>query len=357
MSSPTQTFHATCHCRAGFLSFTIPTSHLPIPAHFCHCSMCRYINGTLMSIHAKISPPQFDKSAFTTYNFGKTCVKFFCTTCGAHMLDRVTQSKSKNSEVGDDNEGVAGHGEEEEEWFIAVSLVEAEEDTWDFREHIFVQSTHDGGLATALTDIDGKHVKLWKERPVPDQDRFPRGDWTPKQDEARKKIHWEKLQAKCLCGGIEFFISRPNSMTFASTPPSLVPTDKSKYHGSHDACTSCRLIFSNAIVSWVFPPISALSLPDGSAYPSNGLFGTAKVYKSSKDVERTFCGTCGASATYTCADRRGMVDVAAGLLRGEDGDVRVEEWVEWETGKMSYDEDAVWPGVIAAFREGLKGSG
>ncbi|KAH7066082.1 Mss4-like protein [Paraphoma chrysanthemicola] len=353
MLPATQTFHATCHCRAGSLSFTIPSSQLPIPAHFCHCSMCRYINGTLMSIHAKITPPQFDESTFTTYRFGETCVKFFCTTCGAHMLDRVRRLKTGNSEGGDHKER-----EEEEEWFIAVSLVDAAQDIWDFREHIFVESTRDGGLATALTEINGKHVKLWKERPVPKQEQFPRGVWTPKQDEVRTTLHLEeKLQVKCLCGGIEFFISRPNSSTFESVHSSLVPIDKSKYHGSHDACTSCRLTLSNAIVSWVFPPISALSLPDGSAYPSNGLFGTAKAYKSSKGVERTFCGTCGASATYTCADRPEMVDVAAGLLRGEDGDVRVEEWAEWDTEEVNYEEDAIWPGVIGAFREGLKMNG
>ncbi|KAF2032797.1 hypothetical protein EK21DRAFT_60144 [Setomelanomma holmii] len=256
-----RTFHASCHCRSSAISFDIPEADLSLLVHFCHCSICRYTHGTLMSIHAKIPEPQHDRSTFMSYKSSEYVTKLFCSTCGAHMLDWEDGGARK-------------------EWFVAVSLVDAKEQVWDFRNHNFVERTADGGLAMSLTHINGKQVKLWKKG-------------LPRRANCSDELH-----VQCHCGDIEFSISQPHDDgSFDGIDTSLIPHDKSRWYGSHDVCNSCRLVTSCTIVSWVFPTIKAITLPGGSPYPANGLVGTAKVYKTSEDVTRTFCSVCGATAT------------------------------------------------------------
>lgn len=259
-------------------------------------------------------------------------------------------------------------GKPEGRWYAAVSLVEAEEAAWDFQKHIFVQSTGDGGVASLLRQVDGKIMKLWKEQPIHEEEFKENGDWTgvpPRvTDNASRELKQENneggdvLKAQCHCGGISFSISRPSGPeTWSEIDPSLIPTDRNKYYALHDMCNTCRLTSSSCIVAWFFPARASITIappwPPHASYPDDGLFGTAKLYESSEGMKRTFCGVCGATVSYWCSERKDMVDFAVGLLQG--GDVRREDWLEWRVGKVAWEEDAVWKGVLEGLKSGLLG--
>ncbi|KAF2250161.1 hypothetical protein BU26DRAFT_518599 [Trematosphaeria pertusa] len=330
------TFHAACHCKASKLSFTVPTRSLPLPTHFCNCSVCRHTHGTLCSIHAPIPPPVVDLSAYTAYASSDVATRYFCSTCGAHMFDRA-----KEPEL------------DEEKWYVAASMVDAPEEIWDFHSHFNLEGTGDGGLATWLRDVGGKKLKMWTEKAVYDTGCTETGDWKPSPPaQPESTAREEKLKARCHCGGVQFYISRPRAdEAFTHMPETLTPKDKTKWYAAHDVCTSCRLLSGCAIVSWMFPEISHISLPDGSPYKP--VFGTIKTYASSPGVLRTFCGTCGALVTYSCDDRPQMVDVGVGLLDAGSG-ARAEEWLEWRTHKVVYEEDCGWKGVLEGLKSGLR---
>jgi hypothetical protein len=237
-------------------------------------------------------------------------------------------------------------------WFVSASSVDAEEKVWNFDSHIYVDGTGDGGLATLLSKIGGKEIGLWNNL-------YGKGhpDWQPPQRtlniETTKSGLEDRLHARCHCGGIEFYISRPTGMeTFTEIDENNVRKDKTKWLAIHDVCNTCRLTISTFVVSWLFPSRNHLTLADGSPYPANGIFGTAKAYKSSAGVDRTFCGRCGAVVSYVTDERPYVVDIAAGLL--DTDDARAEDWLEWRTYKLAFEEDAVWKSVRDALKSGLQ---
>ncbi|KAF2742773.1 hypothetical protein M011DRAFT_379280, partial [Sporormia fimetaria CBS 119925] len=319
--TPTTTLTAHCHCDRTRLSFIVLTSSLPIPVHFCHCTICRRTHGTLASIHArlKLGPTTgvaVDLTTLTAYRSSENVTRYFCSTCGAQLYDH-----SKND---------AG----EENYYFAVSLIDAPESTWDFKRHIHVGSTRDGGLASWLPRIGDLDITTFQPPPtLTSQSRGPDA----------------KLHARCHCNGISFLILPPSSpAVFFTTDPTVTPTDKSKWYALNDVCHSCRLVSGCAIVSWMFPLASHLRLENGLAWPADHVFGTARKHRSSEGVERTFCGTCGATVAYVCEERGGMVDVAVGLVdevdwdKGEEGrGGRLEGWLEWRRDGLGFKEDAV----------------
>ncbi|KAF2259489.1 hypothetical protein CC78DRAFT_524689 [Lojkania enalia] len=308
------TFHATCLCKSSTLSFIVPAFSLPLPTHFCHCSICRRTHGTIAVVHTPIPDPVVDLSTFTAYRSSGKVERYFCSTCGAHMLDKA-----------DEGYGV--------QWNVATSLVDAGEENWDFHAHLCLGGTGDGGSANWMAEVGGRRLKMWGEKPVDDG-----------------KGREDRLQVKCHCGGIEFYISRPIEDNWKDLPPSLTPRDKTKWYASSDFCNSCRLCSSLFFTSWAFPATSAITLSDGSPY--RPVFGTAKAYESSKGVLRTFCGTCGALVSYSCDDRSGMVDIGVGLLRGNG--VLCEEWLEWRTSKIAYAKDVIWKEISTDLQNGLR---
>lgn len=236
-------------------------------------------------------------------------------------------------------------------WFVSAASVDAEESVWDFAAHIYVNDTGDGGLATLMTPIGGKDVKLWDQLADRSAPWHP-PDLTSDKDITRKAPD-DHLRAHCHCNGMDFLVSRPTSAeTFTEIDENNIRKHKHKWLAIHDVCTSCRLTISTFVVSWFFPTRDHITLADGSPYPANGLFGTAKAYKSSPGVDRTFCGKCGAAVSYVSDERPQFVDVAAGLI--ETGNARAEDWLEWRMYKLAFEEDAIWGSVKDALMEGLQ---
>jgi len=177
------------------------------------------------------------------------------------------------------------------------------------------------------------------------------GNWVGDSDSKTTHEKSDVLHASCHCGGVSFGIARPDEHSAAALPPSLRSPNPTKWIASNDVCTSCRVSSGCSIFSWTFPTVDRITLADGSPY--RRLFGTMKEYHSSPDVQRTFCGVCGAKVAYHSDDRPQMVDVAVGLLEAPEG-ARAESWLDWRTSKLTYEEDVIHPAMIAGFKEGLK---
>jgi hypothetical protein len=250
----------------------------------------------------------------------------------------------------------SAHGEDGVAWFVEISMVDAKESMWELSGHYFLESTRDGGMSAWLPEIGGKRLKKWKKEATSEPEFSESGDWVqPSRPTEYASRDGKKLKAGCHCGGVEFYISPPRGdKVHQGLSENMTPKDKTKWYALLDACNSCRLLSGCAVIGWAFPEASHITLADGSPYKP--LFGTLKAYKSSTEVDRTFCGTCGAVATYRCDDRPDYVDVAVGLLEAECG-VRAEAWLEWRTHKMGYEEDCPWNDFKASMNKGLRDHG
>lgn len=328
----TRTFQATCHCRGSTLSFTVPTCSLPIPVHFCHCGICRHTSGTLFTAGATVPEPNIDLSTLIPYKSSEHMTRWFCSTCGMCLLG--------NFHLGDTTK-----------WFVPAPPVDAEEKVWHFAAHLYVGSTADGGLATLMTQIGGKEIELWEE--LAGRSAL----WHPAESRLKTRLDMlepdDQLHARCHCGGIEFFVSRPTGdETSTEVDMNGVRKYKEKWPAMHEICTLFRPTISSFVVSWFFPSRNQITLVGGSPYPENGIFGTAKAYKSSTGVERTFCSRCGAIVSDVTYERSHMVGIAVGLI--DTKDVRAEDWLEWKTYKLAREEDAIWRSATDALKRGLQ---
>ncbi|KAF2494957.1 hypothetical protein BU16DRAFT_527884 [Lophium mytilinum] len=325
------TLKAHCLCNASHVSVAVPTASLPLAVHLCHCDTCRRTHGSLGLFNAHIPAPTADFATLTAYASSQDVKRYFCSTCGTHMLDYDAKTK---------------------EWNISISIVDGPESLWDFREHIYLQDTKDGGLGTWLASVGGKPLKKWAGGAIPDS-KSEFGNWEPPTPSTTdvSKSKEDILHASCHCGGASFNIARPTPASRALLPPLATASDDTKWYASNDVCTSCRFSVGSAIVSWAFPTVDRVTLADGSPY--RRVFGTLKEYRSSPDVSRTFCGVCGATVAYHVDDRPDLVDVAVGLLEAADG-ARAESWLEWRVHKLSYEEDAIHHALVGALKDGMK---
>jgi len=242
--------------------------------------------------------------------------------------------------------------DEGKEWFVAAALTDTEESVWNIERHFYVEHAP-RGLAPLLTNIGGKELDILKQGEGSGIFEFGKYDAGAKAGGARGST---KLRMRCQCGGVDFSIAPPRSPSvFDDFDQTILPEDKSKWYALYDLCDTCRLTSGHPIVTWMFPVKSHIELVDGSAYPDNHIFGTIKTYKSSEDVLRTFCGTCGATVGYHNPSEKGrtdIVDIAVGLLEGDD--LRREDSLEWRTRGAAFAEDCKWPSLREALESGLK---
>ena len=278
-----------------------------------------------------------DVGSFTAYQSSSKVKRLFCSTCGTHMLDNA-------------------HDIGGEEWYVAVSIVDAREDTWKIGDHYLLDSTIDGCLSTWLSTLGDEKLRLWKRGANNKPDIQESGDWRHSVDESLQRSTCRKrLRARCHCGGVDFYISPPASaQVHDGLPENMRPKDKTRWYALNDACTSCRLLSSCAVTSWAIVEASHVTLADGSPYKPD--LGTTRAYKSSPKVDRTFCSTCGAIVFYQCDELPQYLDVAVGLLEADSG-VRAEEWLEWRTHRLAYEEDCTWTSFLRSMKEGLRNYG
>ncbi|RNF86314.1 GFA family protein [Lysobacter psychrotolerans] len=68
-------------------------------------------------------------------------------------------------------------------------------------------------------------------------------------------------------------------------------------------CTMCRRASAAPVVAWAMFEQSQVAFD-----------GTPKIYASSEDAQRGFCGTCGTQISFTAGFIPGLIDITVGSL-------------------------------------------
>ncbi len=355
----TTSITSTCACGSFNLQVDYQNSSLPIDRGLCLCNSCRRLSGSVgISYIIVPSTQRIDITKFnlTSYKATDHLTRFFCSSCGAHCLVLVSRNQT---------------------WHLATGL-------WDRTEGIiawlgckWVEDTLDGGVSVWLRDIVGPDGK---KKPLR---RWLLQDWGGGQlvpdhmplnilpEEKKAITNPGKLEAQCHCGGVKFYITRPNEASKkvqSPFPDLMVPyhshssknpknetwwlrDNDTKYLAGTCTCMSCRAASGFEIQPWAFIPKCNLEKEDGSAIDFD--MGTLNSYESSKDIWRVFCRVCGATVFWHCKERPDLIDVSVGLLDPKEG-ARVEGWLDWWTGRVSFEEMAVSRSLIRSLEEGLK---
>ncbi|UNI23445.1 hypothetical protein JDV02_009262 [Purpureocillium takamizusanense] len=336
----TRTLEAKCSCGDVHLTFDVPVSLLPLPVYLCHCSACRYATGSPCTFHTQLPEgllPKFlgDSSeekltSWLSYD-GRGCTYDFCSTCGCH---------------------IGGVSIDRKQWTPSTSIfTDHGPDNFNIGQHVFSESAKGGGIASLVTHISGRQLRCWN--PAAD-------DPTAKVVESKAEVGAdgeERLRAQCECGGVSFTFRRPTPAILDDPVLSkfVSPRDNKKWMALYDICNDCRLVTGTHLVGWTFVPLSLCE----PRIDTTLQIGTSKTYSTSEGVLRSFCGTCGATVFFTCADRRPndaqtVVDIATGIIRAPEG-VMAENWFTWRTrpahlaSGVGYDK-----GFGEALNEGMK---
>jgi len=266
------------------------------------------------------------------------------------------------------------YAKSDEQWHIATGVAEASEDVFEFEEHLFVESTKDGGFSDWIPNINGKPLRRWDGQP--EVSRELSVDWQGRRDcSPQPPKDAKRLRAQCHCNGVTFFITQPDSTSLTAqsrevsledsvTETYFTAIHKQKYLASNCACCSCRLSSGGDIVPWAFIPISHVTLANGEPFPSlvareasrayeGRDSNTLKSYRSSAGITRSFCGRCGATVFYHTDKRPHIIDVAVGLLDAGSG-ARAAEWFEWVSERVSFEEDAVNKALVESLKDGMR---
>ena len=248
----------------------------------------------------------------------------------------------------------------------------------------FLGGTGDGGVGTWF---GGGGMRVWRGEDG-DEDEVLSPAWRDEnfdsEEKRREREGKDKLQAKCHCGGIRFYITRPNEQSAearSSFPDLIVPYHSGtssanplnkpwflRYGGIKDlaglcACTSCRLASGMEIQPWAFIPKCNLVSENGEELDldKEEMQGMEmfRRYASSKGKWRGFCGRCGATVFWWSEgegereERRDVVDVSVRILDPEQG-ARCEGWLEWWSVRVSFKEMAEGRGLVRSLEEGLR---
>ena len=332
----------TCLCGSIDLSVQLDTAIDHTKLQLCHCQQCRKNVGQLYSSY---HPLQYDPPTFNglqEYQQSDHISRFFCKTCGAHVFAHLKPSG---------------------QFLVASGLLVAQIPSVREIEHWQISDTGDGGLSAYLpgseSTIAGCRLDASK---VPDSSHPE--SITP-QSESKETLH-----ARCLCGGVDFYITKPDVSSSQATSPwadLLVPyytgsganpndvkwwlrDGDTKYLAGTCVCNTCRLSSGFPIQTWAFVPKSNIFNADGS--PLNFDQGTMRRHNSSPGVYREFCGCCGATAFWHCDERPLLIDVSVGLLQASGA--RAEDWLDWAPTRVSFAEMAVQSDLIHVLEEGIK---
>lgn len=339
MATNTTTIKARCLCGNFTTDIPVGTKSLPLSAWMCHCDTCRRSSGTLCTTYLLPDNPSFQPDPsllgrLKGYKSSENITRYFCPTCGCHVL---------------------WNGPEQDTWDIPTGCLEKIDDVIQFKGHIYVKDTVDGGSADFITQHAGNPLSI--HGTGSDSQELAPG-WRNTSEPQSVDQH-ARLHAHCACSGISFYIARPSttsSDTAAPHPDVLVPSDsgppnshenetwwlrayKNKFLGGMCVCDSCRLVTGFEFVQWAFVPTSDITLDPAGKIPFSRSFGSLASYRSSDKATRHFCKDCGATVFWDGDIRPGLIDVAVGLLDAPEGS-RAESWLEWATEKVSFREDA-----------------
>lgn len=341
---------ASVHCLCKNIAISVDldpaTDHTQL--QLCHCHNCRAVTGLLCSSYYLLQhEPPLD--GLCKYQESPYVSRFFCKTCGAHVLAQAEPSKR---------------------WVVASgTLVTGNAPSVRSIQHWKMNDTVDGGLSKFLRgELSTDTVcRLFALARVP-------GGVTKTSQETKSPEgcieSQNKLLGRCLCGGVQFFITTPDASSAQAQSPwsdLLVPyhsgssenTDdvkwwlrqgNTKYLAGTCVCDSCRLGSGFPVQTWAFIPKS--NIQDGDHSPLSFSWGSMQRYNSSQGVYREFCDGCGATVFWHCDERPSLIDVSVGLLQADGA--RAESWLDWATERVSFAELAVQKDLVQMLERGLR---
>ncbi|KAL8951624.1 MAG: hypothetical protein Q9222_002424 [Ikaeria aurantiellina] len=346
----TTTLTLSCACKQIKGALTFSSSLLPLALDFCHCFACRHVTGQLSN--SKFIAPQSSGNASSLKIIGEPkafktsdhLTRYFCGNCGASIYNHDAATGNYN---------------------IASGVLDKSEGLLTFRQHIYAVDTKDGGLSSWLDGL------TWAGEPEKSEKIDVSRLAAAMESASEAKKSSQVLKCHCQCGGVQFNITRPDRESrnvFSPLPDLMVPyhlpqpqknpgfawwlrANGTKYFAGTCACDSCRLSTGYDIQAWAFVPKTNIRQMNGEEM--NYEMGTLKRYVHSRRAEREFCGTCGATVFWHCDERPGIIDVSAGLLDAEEG-ARAEDWLEWATERVSFEECAQNKTLVASVSEGLR---
>lgn len=335
----------SCACRriTGFCD--VPSQNIPLPMVLCHCNTCRHSSGLLCVSHVLLPLG----SSVLQMNGQPCCyrtlqTRYFCGHCGCSLY----QEKEDSGAIG------ISTGTLDTDGFIEMS------------QHMFVADTIDGGLSRWIPNgLSGKE----RQDESNQLDCATRPELSGTLRERSKPTR--HLKGYCHCRGVQFTITRPNEtpgirnvpwpdviMPYHSKSPEnggnvkwWLRANNTKYLAGICACNSCRLGSGYDSQTWAFIPKVNITRLGGEGM--NYASGTLRRYESSTRIYREFCQICGATVFWHSSDRPSIVDVSVGLLDSERG-ARAEDWLEWWTERVSFEELALNKKYIAMLSKGLR---
>ena len=375
MSGTPTASHLQCLCGAiSEPASLLESLTLPIETELCNCNICRRTIGSLGASFAQLNGPPSKKSLENCTKYSKAGGRvddYHCKTCGTRVFDHAPATDSWNACSGI----VEPHYIEAED--CGKGVKPESQNVIKIVSHDFVGDTGDGGLAAIMRKLGGREVVCYAEGrqggEMTSADLNALWSQTVKLEDRKEALH-----ASCHCGSIQFNIlppppdvlERPHSVT------RWLRANGMKYWGILCACRSCRLTFgtSFAYQTYVMPENLVIQDPKtgplkspfkytsydehtgnlrDSAAELKRVFPGLKYYYHSADNRRSFCGTCGARVFFERESRPQSVNVAAGVLRAESGCL-AREWVEWEKGRVWWEEEAVDRELVEGWIGGWK---
>ncbi|KAF2685042.1 hypothetical protein K458DRAFT_417143 [Lentithecium fluviatile CBS 122367] len=346
-----------CLCGAASHTFSVPASAFPLPTHLCSCNISRRISGSLLTSYVNIThgvdPPKPDLSALTPYKSSDILTRHFCSTCGTQMYLEYNHD---------------GHFEAA----TGTLQVDSTDNVVEHKAHIWIEDTRDGGATHFIAHVGDRDLKRYLQGPGKSEEASL--DWTLPRPIDTTEIKQTPIHAHCHCGGVQFYIHSPNEASRtaeSSFPDLLIPyhtgssenpenepwwlPSPTRFLAGTCACTSCRRASGFDVTFWAFIPAVNIFLDENGTqiFTRNPYWGSMKTFRSSQNVTRTFCGTCGANIFWDGDERPSIVDVAVGLLDAKSG-ARAEDLLAWWPGRVSFEEEALNKGLINGLGIGLK---
>jgi hypothetical protein len=354
----------TCLCGKAKQDVALAADAFPVKGYLCHCDTCRLTSGILCTSYLELASPPTLLANLTNYKSSEALLRSFCRTCGAHLCV---------------NEKSTGR------YWVCSGAIDYQGDVIQITYHQWVADTGDGGLAPFLTRIQQRRLAAYAKDSDQQVVKFvhDKGGEYEKSAEPEDRTEapelpttclrpTENMYARCHCGSVEYYVTAPGELSTKLSSPwpdLLVPyrsgspenkrdvkwwmrAEDTKFLAGLCACRSCRLASGFPVQAWAFIPKANITKADAS--PLDFSLGALRKYQSSPGTFREFCSICGATVFWHCEERPHLIDVSVGLLRSETG-ARAEDWLEWETGRVSFKEEALDQELVSALELGLKG--
>lgn len=99
-------------------------------------------------------------------------------------------------------------------------------------------------------------------------------------------------------------------------------------------------------------PFAKVKWPDGTVHDGSP-HKSLRRFQSSDHAYRDFCPTCGASVLYGSTRQPGLLDIAFGWIRAEDGAL-AKSWFTWALDKIAFPEEAVDQDLVKTLQDNLE---